>query len=64
MRLKNLVPTAAKLQLFKAEILPYLTYAILLGISAERVISENSKVFRRGVCAQSLGVVNLHMRSC
>ena len=29
MRLKNLVPTAAKLQLFKAEILPYLTYCHL-----------------------------------
>ena len=29
MRLKNLVPTAEKLQLFKAAILPYLTYCHL-----------------------------------
>ena len=50
------MPTAAKLQLFKAEILPaYLTYCHLtFGISAERVIRENSNVLRRGVCARAV----------
>ena len=48
MRSKNLVPTAAKLQLFNFLSLP----------------RENSNVFSRGVCAQSLGMVNPHMRSC
>jgi hypothetical protein len=29
MRLRNMIPTAAKLQLYKAAILPYLTYCMI-----------------------------------
>ena len=44
--------TAAKLQLLKAAILPYLTTAILLGISAERVIKEKlERIQERGLIA-------------
>ena len=50
MRLKNLVPTVAKLHLFKAAILPYLTYSHLTWhFFAEQVTRENLNALRRGI---------------
>ena len=56
-RLKNLVPTVAKLHLLKAAS----PTAISPGIFAEQVTRENLNALRRGVCVQSSEIVNLHM---
>ena len=61
MRLRNIVPTAA----FQGcnISLPYLLPSYLVFLPSEWW-EKNSNVFTRGVCAQSLGIVNPHMRSC
>jgi hypothetical protein len=41
MRMKNMIPIRAKLQLYKAAILPYLTVVSLSGIFAVLVIKGN-----------------------
>lgn len=61
MRLKNLVPTVAKLHLFKAMILPYLTYCHLTWHFYRASDKRNLNTLRRGVCMQSSEIVNLHM---
>ena len=60
MRLRNLIPTTAKLQLFKAAILPYLTY----GIIVEVVMQESWSMSRRGDLEQYSVTGILPISSC
>ena len=63
MRLTNLIPTSAKLLLYKAAILPYLIYcSIVNGISVKLVIVENSIGYRRGVSGLLIVIVIHLMR--
>ena len=48
MRLRNLLPTGTKLQLFKAAIFPYLTYSHLVCTSVMLVTVENWNEYRKG----------------
>ena len=41
MRLRNLIPTSTKVTLFKATILPHLTYCHLVWTFVEKVITES-----------------------
>ncbi len=47
MRLRNMIPTAAKLQLYKAAILPYLTYCSVIWHYCREVLPERLNVSRK-----------------
>ena len=54
MRLKNLIPTEAKLQLYLAAILPNLLIATSPGTSARQAIGESLKAYKKEDSGQFL----------
>ena len=63
MRLKNLIPTEAKLQLYKAAILPHLTYCHLAWHFCKARTEESLSVYRKEGSGQSLRINILAMRN-
>ena len=59
----NLIPTATKLQLYKAAVLPYLTIVMSPGTSVERVIRENLSASKKEDLERFLKTNNLVMRN-
>ena len=63
-RLRNLIPTPAKLQLYKAAVLPYLTYCSTACIFVVEVTQGRWSVSRRGVLGQFSVTGTLTISSC
>ena len=64
MRLKNLIPTEAKLQLYKAAILPHLTNTVTSpGTSARLATGESLNAYKKEDLGQYLRINNLAMRN-